>query len=457
MKKTGTHVEGLRIAYIGGGSRNWAWNLIGDLALEDALSGEVLLYDIDFGAAKANETIGNGIAENRGKWVYRAVERLADALEGADFVIISILPGTFDEMAVDVHLPERYGIYQSVGDTVGPGGVLRAMRTLPMYQVIVDAVKAYCPDAWVINYTNPMTVCVKYMYSVWPKIKAFGCCHELFGLQQQFANLINKAYGNKTPATYQDIQVNPLGINHFTFVDSATYEGRDIMPLFEQAHSGKNAFTPPVEGDIGDPHFHCENKVQFDLYQRYGLIPAGGDRHLAEFCPPWYLKNPENVKKWGFMLTPVSHRKQMEAEKREQSRAIVAGEQPFEVRPSGEDEIVQIKALLGLNTFVTNVNIPNQGQITSLPLGAVVESNIIFRNNAVVPMVAGSIPDPLNARMLAHIANQNGIVEATLEHNLEKAFTVFLGEPLTDITRDDARTLFDAMVQGTRPYLDWWF
>ena len=134
----------LKIAYVGGGSRGWARGLMSDLAEEPAMSGTVYLYDIDFEAAKANEKIGNGIYDREdvlGKWHYKAVPTLEEALQGADFVVISILPGTFDEMASDVHLPEKYGIYQSVGDTVGPGGIVRALRTIPMYKVIAEGIK----------------------------------------------------------------------------------------------------------------------------------------------------------------------------------------------------------------------------------------------------------------------------------------------------------------------------
>lgn len=102
-------------------------------------------------------------------------------MTGADFVVISILPGIFDEMEFDVHLPERLGIWQSVGDTAGPGGMIRALRSIPMFVEIAEAIKAYSPDAWVINYTNPMSLLVKTLYTVFPEIKAFGCCHEVFG------------------------------------------------------------------------------------------------------------------------------------------------------------------------------------------------------------------------------------------------------------------------------------
>ena len=153
-------MKNLHVAYIGGGSRGWAWKLMADLAREPKMGGVITLYDIDAVAAEHNKIIGNAISarpEAVGKWEYRTAPSLKEALTGADFVIASILPGTFREMASDVHLPERHGIYQSVGDTAGPGGLVRALRTIPMYVEIAEAVAAYAPNAWVINYTNPMT------------------------------------------------------------------------------------------------------------------------------------------------------------------------------------------------------------------------------------------------------------------------------------------------------------
>ena len=152
-------VSDLQIAYIGGGSRGWAWTFMTDLAMEKNMSGTIRLYDIDMEAAGHNERIGNDLSTREdasGKWNYETYSSLESALTGADFVVISILPGTFDEMAVDVHTPERLGIWQSVGDTAGPGGIMRSLRTLPMFVEIGEAIKKYSPDAWVINYTNPM-------------------------------------------------------------------------------------------------------------------------------------------------------------------------------------------------------------------------------------------------------------------------------------------------------------
>ena len=137
MKYANGKVSGIKIGYIGGGSRGWAWGLMSDLASCGDISGEVRLYDIDRNAADSNEIIGNRFRNAPGtnsEWNYRAVDTLEQALAQADFVVISILPGTFDEMESDVHAPEAYGIYQSVGDTTGPGGIVRAMRTVPMYE-----------------------------------------------------------------------------------------------------------------------------------------------------------------------------------------------------------------------------------------------------------------------------------------------------------------------------------
>src|SRR4030042_6426100 len=153
-------VKDINIAYIGGGSREWAWKLMIDLAMDESLSGKVKLYDIQYKYAVENMKIGNQLTlrdDVEGKWKYEVVKTLEEALKGADFVVLSILPGTFNEMASDVHHPEKYGIYQTVGDTVGPGGILRAMRTIPIYIEFSNAIKKICPEAWEINYTNPMS------------------------------------------------------------------------------------------------------------------------------------------------------------------------------------------------------------------------------------------------------------------------------------------------------------
>mgnify|MGYP003292118258 CR=1 FL=1 len=249
MKYIDNKAEDVKIAYIGGGSRGWAWGLMSDLATAGDMSGRVELYDIDFEAAKANETIGNkynNLPEATSKWEYKAVETIGEALTGADFVIISILPGTFDEMESDVHAPEEYGIYQSVGDTTGTGGVVRALRTLPMFEEIAENIKKYSPDAWVINYTNPMTLCVKTLYRVFPEIKAFGCCHEVFGTQDILAKMASVLFGDF---------FSRKGETETIFADGWIISaGKETIKAYKEGeiakYSLKNLLTDTGKGDL---------------------------------------------------------------------------------------------------------------------------------------------------------------------------------------------------------------
>ena len=383
-------VKDLRIAYIGGGSRGWAWTFMRDLALEPELGGTIVLYDIDKEAAKANEIIGNGISERPeavGKWKYIVADTLAEALTGSDFVVISILPGTFDEMESDVHEPEKYGIYQSVGDTAGPGGMVRALRTIPMFVTIAEAIRDYAPQAWVINYTNPMSLCVKTLYHVFPQIKAFGCCHEVFGTQKLLAQIAERELGI-TDIKRDEIIVNVLGLNHFTWFDSASYKGIDLFPVY-RSFIEKHFEEGFEEEDKNwmNSTFSCAHRVKFDLFKKYGWIAAAGDRHLAEFMPPIYLKDPETVASWKFGLTTVAWRKEDLKKRLEKSKKLVSGEEKVELTPSGEEGILLIKALCGLTRMISNVNIPNTaGQIPNLPASAVVETNAVFSRDSIAPI-----------------------------------------------------------------------
>jgi len=300
MNYSDNKITDLKIAYIGGGSRGWAWTFMTDLSMDDSLSGTIRLYDIDESASKNNEIIGNQLSAREdtiGKWKYETSSSLKDALTGCDFAVISILPGTFDEMASDVHLPERLGIYQSVGDTAGPGGMIRALRTIPMFVTIAEAIKEYAPKAWVIDYTNPMSLCVKTLYHVFPEIKAFGCCHEVFGTQKVLKGICEEFLGLKD-VERKDIHVNVLGINHFTWFDQASYKGIDLFPVYRDYIDShyEEGYNEP-DKNWANSTFECAHRLKFDLFRRYGLIAAAGDRHLAEFMPgDEYLKNPETTK-----------------------------------------------------------------------------------------------------------------------------------------------------------------
>lgn len=458
MDYCGQKVKNIKIAYIGGGSRGWAWGLMSDLAAADDISGEVYLYDIDQKAAYCNEIIGNKFNEAKGarsKWNYKAVESIGGALKDADFVIISIMPGTFDEMDSDVHTPEAYGIYQSVGDTSGPGGILRAMRALPMFEEIALAVKQYCPDAWVINYTNPMTLCVAQLYRTFPQIKAFGCCHEVFGTQKFLSNVLAEMRGIQG-IERDEIKVNVVGVNHFTWLTEAHYKNMDLFPIYKEfcetyAESG---YEKKSDTNWMNNMFASCEKVKMDLFMRTGAIAAAGDRHLAEFCPgSWYLKDPQRVQDMCFRLTTVDWRKENLKERLARSERLVNGEEAVEITGTGEDGVNQIRALLGLHTFITNVNIPNQGQVANLPLGAIVETNAVFSGNSVKPVMSGKIPATAASLVSRICFEQLALLEAIEHRSLQEIFAVFCEDPLVTCSLPDARELFDKMVENTKEYL----
>jgi alpha-galactosidase len=458
----------IKICYIGGGSRNWAWVLMQDLAFEEEICGTIELYDLKQDDSETNAVIGNRLMEkeNGGRWKFHANSSLSGALNGSDFVIVSILPGDFEEMTVDVHAPEKYGIYQSVGDTAGAGGIIRAIRAIPQFRDIAAAIKKYAPGAWVVNYTNPMSVCTRTLYKEFPEIKAFGCCHEVFNTQMLLASALEEA--GLAPAgsiKREEINVRVLGINHFTWIDKASWKGVDIFPYYREfvrkyAGAGfkkARAATTFALGGADDPDekerlklFGSFERVKMDLFRRYGLIAAAGDRHLAEFCPrSWYLSSPKEVKKWGFALTPVSWRIANREKLKQMAKAYIDGTPMIPVQ-SGEEGIKIIKAIMGLGNIVTNVNLPNAGQMPDLPAGAVVETNASFSRDNIQPLVTGGLPVDILALVTPHVSACEGIVEAMFENDMEKAFRVFSHDlAVQTLPLSHARALFDEMCAKT--------
>ncbi|MBD5583489.1 MAG: alpha-glucosidase/alpha-galactosidase [Clostridia bacterium] len=455
-------MKNIKIAYIGGGSKLWARVFMYDLALTEGMCGEIALYDIDRPASERNAMIGERInADKRtiSKWKYTVCDKLEEALKGADFVACSILPATFDEMASDVHLPEKYGIYQSVGDTVGPGGVLRAMRTVPIYEYFASEIKRVCPNAWVINFTNPMTICTKTLYDVFPEVKAFGCCHEVFHAQEFLSCVVKEELGVPRPDRHE-ITIDASGVNHFTWITEANWKGHDILALlpkfidkyYDRGYGEQLGHAPD---DFKSDPFLYGNKVKMDLFRRYGVLAAAGDRHLVEFCnSDWYLKDPKTVDKWLFHLTTVDYRKKQQAEKIKESELMAHGKKPVEVVHSDEEATLLMQAVLGNGKVVSNVNMPNRGQMPDMPLGMVVETNCVFDADSVKPVTANKLPPAVT-----NLVYRNGMNIETCYHgikmrNLEEIFASFVNQPLcSKLSVDEAYSLFKEMVEATKPYL----
>lgn len=456
-------MKNIKIAYIGGGSKAWARVFMTDLALAEGLCGEIALYDIYIPAAELNKKIGGRINESENtlsRWDYKVYTEIGEALDGADFVACSILPGTFEEMEGDVHLPEEYGIYQSVGDTVGPGGVLRAMRTVPIYEGFAREIKEHCPKAWVINLTNPMTACTKTLFDVFPEIKAFGCCHEVFHAQEFLCCAAKEILGGSRP-NRKEMVIDACGVNHFTWITEANYNGIDMLKLlpkfiekfYEKGYCERADVSP--DGFRGDP-FLYGNKVKMDLFNRFGVLAAAGDRHLVEFMNnSWYIKDKEAVKDWLYHLTEVSFRKKDRIDKIEQSKRIAAGEEKIEVKKSDEEVVELMKALLGLvPPLVSNANVINAGQMPDMPLGSVVETNCVFSSDSVKPVVAKRLPEAVNGLVLRNALNIENTYYGIKRRNVKEIFEAFMNQPLcSSLTLSQGRELFNRMTDKTKEYL----
>lgn len=449
----------IKIAYIGGGSKLWARSFMQDLALAEGICGEVALYDIDREAAIRNQKIATRIQkkpEAVSKFVYTVADDLQSCLQGADFVLISILPGTFQQMRSDVHAPEQYGIYQPVGDTVGPGGILRAMRTVPIYEGFAKAIEENCPDAWVLNLTNPMSACVKSLYDTFPGIKAFGCCHEVFHTQNFLCCVLKELRGIQAHRT--DIYTDASGVNHFTWITEAKYGDIDLLALlpefmdkFYEAGYYENG---PADAWQSNP-FAYGNRVKMALYRRYGALAAAGDRHLVEFLNNnWFLQSPETAAHWHFGLTTVDYREENQRKQIADSIAMANGDLEISLAPSGEELVSLLQAILGLKTVVSNVNMPNQGQMPELPMGAIVETNCVFTNGLVKPVTARKLPAGALALVQRNCANIELTCEGIRERDLDKLLAAFMNQPLcSTLSWEQGKALFREMCENTKPYL----
>jgi len=451
---TTTKHPSIKIAYIGGGSRGWARNLMQDLALSGTFDGEIRLYDLDFEAAKRNEVLAGHLfsrPEAAGKFKVKAVKRLRDCLRGADFVVLSIEPGPTEARYADIVIPESYGIIQPVGDSTGPGGILRALRAVPVYADYAASIMEHCPKAWVINYTNPMTLCTRALYAVAPEIRAFGCCHEVFGTQSKLAALARKWF--EEPSIQRgDIKVDVNGINHFTWVTQASWQGEDLMPrLLEHVADDSlyaDATAAARKRARAGKVFGSEGLVAFDLCRRFGALAAAGDRHLVEFVP-WYARDVKTLHRWGVVRTPYEYR----IEKAKSKDFPADHFKSCELKQSGEEGVKQMAALAGLADLDTNVNIPNRGQAPDLPQDAVVETNAAFRKNSLTPLTATALPEGARSLVQRVVDVQEMTLEAALYRDLDAAREALLCDPLVTISPDKSAEMFDAMVENIAPLL----
>ncbi len=436
---------GPKIAVVGGGSYQWGPKIILDVALKMELRGGTLvLHDINAEALDdmfdwGEEALNQADADLQ----LEKTLSVEDALEGADFVVLSISTGGLDATALDLGIPAQYGVVQTVGDTVGPGGHFRALRNIPVVVEIARTMERICPDAVLLNLTNPLTALTRAVTKA-TSIRAVGLCHELFSTLSMLSKMFD--------APEEAINVRVAGVNHFIWVTEVSVRGRDVTEEAFRRISGGEAREIALADAAGDKDpFVNTWGFRTELCGLYGYLPAAGDRHLCEFVPG-YLSDEKERERLDLRITTVDVRRERLAADRERVRRMVRGGEPIPTGPSRE-EISDIMAAVWTGEDSVNiVNLPNAGQIRDLPLGAVVETYGALNGTGASGIVFGELPPPVAALVHPHVFNQEATVQAGLTGDRDLAFRTFVNDPLV-ASQADARALFDEMFEAHSAYL----
>lgn len=432
-----------RICFVGGGSYNWMPKLLQDVALTRELSGQIVLHDINPTALEDIRRYGKKVmAAAQADFAVEATTDLPAALAGADFVVVTITTGGLDTMALDLDIPRRYGIYQSVGDTVGPGGLSRALRNVPPLVEIARTMERACPDAWMLNLTNPMSILTRVVNKV-TSIKAMGLCHELFGVRGALMRMFD--------ARLDDFQMRVAGVNHLIWLLELKIRGQDGFKMVRE-HVKTHGEVPvrAARGAWNEP-FLDRWRLKLALFDSYGYLPAAGDRHLAEFFPYFLTEATHRGADYGVQLTTMDHRHEQVAMARDAVHAALDGELP-PLERSQEASADIISAIANGGSVQTIVNLPNVGQIEDLPRDAVVETLAELGAAGAQPLTVGPIPGGVLGTLQVHVTNQELLVEAALKGDRQLALEALLNDPLT---RDfaSAPRMLDELLQAHKQYL----
>jgi alpha-galactosidase/6-phospho-beta-glucosidase family protein len=443
-----------QVTIVGGGSYQWAPELMADLLGTPALAGmHLVLEDIDPAPLPKMEALAHKLNEALGaKATVATTTDLRTSLDGADFVIVCISTGGFRSMAVDLDVPARHGITQSVGDTVGPGGINRALRNVPVLVGIGKAMEECCPDAWLFNITNPMT-CLTRAVSRETTIKTVGLCHEVGNFCMDLAIALGR------PA--DAVAASVTGVNHFPVLTSLAVDGEDgfdVLRKLVDEVGGLESLRPAPGRPEADPFskldFARRHLFKLTLLDRWGTFPAAGDRHIAEFVP--FALTPESD--WGAAynigLSPIAKREQHQAEYVADVDAWLAGTKPLQTWQSGELPSPMLQAMLTGEPFEAPVNIPNAGQAPGLPDDVVVESICVMDGDGIRGRDRSVLPPPYDEIVRRHVATQELTVEAALRGDRRLASEAFSLDPLAG--RGDLRAteaMVDELFTGAAEWL----
>lgn len=442
----------IKIAFVGGGSAAWGPGLISNILRNPYLDGcHLVLHDIDAEALRLNLALGLRYRDALGSTSrLEATTDQSEALDGASYVLVTISTGGFATMRADLEVPEKYGIYQTVGDTTGPGGLSRTLRNVPVFLQLAHAMEARCPKAWMLNLSNPLSTLTRVVNKE-TAIRALGICH---GVPHKVA-LYARFFG-VTPA---DCAYVNTGIDHCAWFTQFLVQGRDARELLLQRGLDEWLARPPAQAqsdEVFAPLYEC--RCGLLLGRQLGALPAIGDRHLVEFFPT-FLQGLENVERYGLVRTTIADRARNAATARAHIARMVSGEHKLEILDpidvlgvrQADNVAGWIAALDGGPPIEDNLNAPNCGQIPELPPGAVVETRGILDGTGLRPIVS-PMPKEIRAIVLPHVLRQELAVEAAVEGSFAKALAALMSDP--QVGRPElARALLEELISANQEWL----
>ena len=444
----------MQVTIIGGGSYQWSPKLITDLLGTPSLAGmHLVLEDIDPGPLEKMEAIARIADDKLGSKV--TVSTTTDqrrALDGADFVVVTISTGGFTSMAVDIDVPARHGIKQSVGDSVGPGGISRALRNIPVLAGIGHDMEDQCPDAWMLNITNPMTTLTRTVCRE-TTVKTVGLCHEVGGFCMDLAIAFRKPHTAVRPVIE--------GVNHFPVICEVDVDGADGFELLAELVDelgGLDALAPAPGQPDAEPFskldFARRHLLKLTLLDRWGALLGANDRHLAEFMPGMLTEESGWGAAWGIELTPIARREEHQEEYIAEVDAVLAGQEELATWDSGELVAPVIDSLVTGTHRELPLNLPNAGQCPDLPADAVVESICVVDGDGMRGRDVAAAPAPFAELLRRHVAVQELTVEAALTGDRALAQQAFALDPLAG--RGDLRdteAMVEELLAGTSRWL----
>src|SRR4051794_9174920 len=437
----------MKVTLVGGGSYQWGPNLISDMLLMPSLQGmHLVLEDIDPEPLPLMQKYATYAAEQLGADV--TVETTTDqraAVQDAFAVIVCISTGGFASMTHDLAVPERHGIKQSVGDSVGPGGISRALRNIPVLVGIGRDMADVAPDAWMLNITNPMTVLTRSVRKE-TGIRALGLCHEIDTFLWDLCLLSGVAK--------DDIRPVISGVNHFPVITELALGDSDGLQFMRDLVADDSDDTGQIEDWRSRTKFKARHALKLRLFEMYGALPAAGDRHLAEFLPSVLTPESDWGAAYGVELTTIADREAHQGQYIERVQKLLAGEEQVPTWQSGEMVAPILDSLLTGTARELPLNVPNAGQAADLPSDVIVEGFCTVDANGVRGRDAVNLPAPLAELVRRHVAVQELTVDAAVRADRALALQAMTLDPLAgrgDLAETAA--MLDELLAATAAWL----